>query len=441
MAGWRSVDGARCDPRILAGIPRPLRCGRTLSSPSGSGAAVGVGAGLSRPTRARECGHDTPGRRARAPTRRRRDPGDRRAAGAGPPPDDAQLRRSRSHRMLAGVAGGIAERFDVDVSLVRVAFVVLACAWGLGRRRVPRDVGARAEWRRRTDEHGATSTPSPSRRRSWLAALLLGGVLVFGLLVATSWWRGPRWGGGVRAPVDRAPWRGRHRRGPTPVAPRRAPRLGRRVARLAAPRRARARLLGVGAVTLAIITTGAFFALVASTGVPFAGGIGDRVYQPASLAQVQPTYRAAIGNLTVDLRRVHFSSEHDPRDRLGRRRRRHRRGAARRRRGRERAQRRRHRRRTAGRPAVVLCGRRHDERGSHGLDAPSARPRRGGRRRAGPARSEGRPREHARRTPSEAAARWNGAGVYPLTYESFSATRPSRTRKTSTPRTWPSAHE
>ena len=31
--------------------------------------------------------------------------------------------------------------------------------------------------------------------------------------------------------------------------------------------------------------------------------------------------------------------------------------------------------------------------------------------------------------------------VYPFTYDSFSATFPSRTRNTSTPRMWPSPHE
>lgn len=227
----------------------------------------------------------------------------------GPPPEGAQLRRSRSHRMLAGVAGGIAERLDVDVSLVRVAFVVLACAWGLGVvvylamwALVPM-----APW---TDEHGAILDAEPEATSPWLAALLLGGVLVLGLLIATSWWRGPRWGGGfgllwivllgvVVIVAVRRP--SRSTSGAAPRASGRAPR-GASVVRALV-------ILGVGAVTLAIITTGAFFALVASTGVPFSGGIGDRVYQPASLAQVQPTYRAAIGNLTVDLRRVHFSSE------------------------------------------------------------------------------------------------------------------------------------
>ena len=34
------------------------------------------------------------------------------------------LRRSRSNRMIAGVMGGIAEYFGLDVTLVRVIYVV-----------------------------------------------------------------------------------------------------------------------------------------------------------------------------------------------------------------------------------------------------------------------------------------------------------------------------
>jgi phage shock protein PspC (stress-responsive transcriptional regulator) len=196
--------------------------------------------------------------------------------------------------MLAGVAGGLAERFDIDVSLVRVAFVVLACAWGFGLivylamwALVPREQGI--------GEPGAEPQSVPTA--SWLAALLLGGVLVFGLLVASSWWRGPRWGGGfgllwllllgVVAIVALRDHGSGQSRGAS---------LGRILV-----------LLGVGLVTIAILMAGAFFALVASTGVPFTGGVGDRVYQPATLAQVQTSYRTSIGNLTVDLRRVHFA--------------------------------------------------------------------------------------------------------------------------------------
>ena len=39
-----------------------------------------------------------------------------------------RLYRSRRHRMIAGVCGGLAERYDWDVSLVRLAFVLLSFA-------------------------------------------------------------------------------------------------------------------------------------------------------------------------------------------------------------------------------------------------------------------------------------------------------------------------
>ena len=42
------------------------------------------------------------------------------------------LRRSYSDRMLAGVAAGLARYFDVDVTIVRIAFVVLTLVGGAG---------------------------------------------------------------------------------------------------------------------------------------------------------------------------------------------------------------------------------------------------------------------------------------------------------------------
>lgn len=37
-----------------------------------------------------------------------------------------RLFRSRDDRMIAGVCGGIAEYFDIDPTLVRIVFVILA---------------------------------------------------------------------------------------------------------------------------------------------------------------------------------------------------------------------------------------------------------------------------------------------------------------------------
>ncbi len=43
-----------------------------------------------------------------------------------------KLYRSRTESMIAGVCGGLAEYFDIDVSLVRVGAVLLTLAWGSG---------------------------------------------------------------------------------------------------------------------------------------------------------------------------------------------------------------------------------------------------------------------------------------------------------------------
>ena len=40
--------------------------------------------------------------------------------------------RSNEDRVVAGVAGGLADQFDVDVVWVRLGFVLATCLWGLG---------------------------------------------------------------------------------------------------------------------------------------------------------------------------------------------------------------------------------------------------------------------------------------------------------------------
>lgn len=43
-----------------------------------------------------------------------------------------KLSRSRTNRMLAGVCGGIAEYFDVDPTIVRLAWIVFTFIGGSG---------------------------------------------------------------------------------------------------------------------------------------------------------------------------------------------------------------------------------------------------------------------------------------------------------------------
>ncbi len=47
---------------------------------------------------------------------------------ANPPPAGRRLTRSRRHKMIAGVCGGLAEYFDLDPTVVRVAYVLLSIA-------------------------------------------------------------------------------------------------------------------------------------------------------------------------------------------------------------------------------------------------------------------------------------------------------------------------
>lgn len=46
--------------------------------------------------------------------------------------NEKRLTRSMTDRMVAGVAGGLAEYFNIDPTLVRVLFVVFALAGGPG---------------------------------------------------------------------------------------------------------------------------------------------------------------------------------------------------------------------------------------------------------------------------------------------------------------------
>ena len=42
------------------------------------------------------------------------------------------LCRSNSNRFITGVCGGLAEYFDIDASIVRIATVILCCISGIG---------------------------------------------------------------------------------------------------------------------------------------------------------------------------------------------------------------------------------------------------------------------------------------------------------------------
>jgi len=78
-------------------------------------------------------------------------------------PRPAALIRSRHDRLLGGVAAGIARYVGADVSLVRIAFVVLAIMGGLG---IPLYLAC---WLLIPDEYTAQSiaTEFTSNRQAW----------------------------------------------------------------------------------------------------------------------------------------------------------------------------------------------------------------------------------------------------------------------------------
>ena len=191
------------------------------------------------------------------------------------------------------MCGGIAERFEVDATIVRVAFVVAACLWGVGA------IVYLALWALvpTTDAPGGAPASEPAEEPSgppWVSYVLLTAALFLGLVISTSWWGGPRWGGGlglawllVLFVVVVVALR----------RPTRRPTLGRVLLTLA-----------VIVLSLVILVTGAFFGAVAITGVPLTGGIGQRVVQPTTPSELHPTYRLAVGSLTVDLTHVPLGS-------------------------------------------------------------------------------------------------------------------------------------
>jgi phage shock protein PspC (stress-responsive transcriptional regulator) len=93
-----------------------------------------------------------------------------------PPPHRRPLRRDRANGMLGGVAAGIAETYRVDVTLVRVLWVIAAIVW-IG---VPAYVIA---WIVIPPADGPSGAPPAPRDGRMIAGLVL---VAIGVLIATN---------------------------------------------------------------------------------------------------------------------------------------------------------------------------------------------------------------------------------------------------------------
>jgi phage shock protein C len=107
-----------------------------------------------------------------------------------------QLRRSKTNKLVGGVAGGIAEAYNWDPTLVRLGFVVLALAHGAGvllylilLMVMPRAdaVVATEMVEATTGEQGASIAPALDRNRTLgYVAIGLGGLMLASIVHLTA---------------------------------------------------------------------------------------------------------------------------------------------------------------------------------------------------------------------------------------------------------------
>lgn len=208
-------------------------------------------------------------------------------------PSPRQLQRSMNDKVIAGVARGLSNRFDIDANIFRVIFVVLACFWGLGVAIylamwvfVPR-----AEGEEPTTSRRIRPPKSTSRRLS--VALLVGVVVVLVMLALLAIGGHP----GHVVPSLALLW------------------LVFLVALAVVALRTSARRLTVrrlfavvflAGLSLLILAVGAFVGFLDSTGVSIAGGNGAHAWQPTAMSDVQHHYTTEFGATTVNLAGVTF---------------------------------------------------------------------------------------------------------------------------------------
>ena len=203
------------------------------------------------------------------------------------PPARAQLRRSRTDKILGGVSGGLAEYSGIDALLWRVGFVALALAGGAGvvvylllwllMPAGPPAYGppGRAAGEQRVKAPAGPRSPVPGLT---IAALLIV-VGMLALITRFSGWDVPPRGfvGAALLVVG----------------------LGLVTAAFTGGRTARGGLIALGIVlSLALVTV----STLPWNGVR--GGVGDRTYRPATVADVRDVYRGGLGDVTVDLSRL-----------------------------------------------------------------------------------------------------------------------------------------
>ncbi|HEV2859160.1 MAG TPA: PspC domain-containing protein [Solirubrobacterales bacterium] len=262
-----------------------------------------------------------------------------------PPP--RRLMRSRTDRVVGGVCGGVARHFNLDPTLVRIGFVAGVVLWGatavlylaalLLMPEEPEGTAPAGPEVPPGAAAGAAAAAPPAGRNRVLTAIgvavlvLVGGPILLGLGLAA---------GGLLVPFALLALAGL---GTAWLVTGRRPPSGDAGGLL------RMTLLGLGVLALLfVLSVGSFWAaaaggdaivagavvaagvalaasafarparwlvlpalavaipagFVAAAGVDLDGGIGEKRYRPAALAEVRDSYELGAGSLTVDLRDV-----------------------------------------------------------------------------------------------------------------------------------------
>lgn len=210
-------------------------------------------------------------------------------------PATTRLHRSSTKKIFGGVAGGVAERFDIDANIVRVVFVVLALVYGLGVAIYLAMWVLIPKSRSVNDVDVAEIEESSQSRRHWLRYAVVLGVIFLVVSFLATFHHGPPVNVGrgltilwliflvVLAVISLA----------TP-------------ARRLTLRRFLA-LTFLGFLSLLILMSGSFLLALQVIGVPLEGGSGTRAWHPIIPAEVQRVYHGDFGQSTIDLSQVHFA--------------------------------------------------------------------------------------------------------------------------------------
>jgi phage shock protein PspC (stress-responsive transcriptional regulator) len=211
--------------------------------------------------------------------------------------------------MLAGVCEGLARYFDVNPALYRVGFVVLTLLGGAGiliylaavlviPEEGKQDSIASSALRSRQDQPWALvglglvavagavllsrASLWPQGDAAWVLALIAGGVILF-----------TQRHGDTAATTDTAA-------GGEAVESTRGTHIMRNIS------------IVLAAVVVAVLVAAASIATVFHVAV--SDGVGERTYQAAGVATVQPEYRLGVGTLRIDLRGAQFPIGETPVD-------------------------------------------------------------------------------------------------------------------------------